>query len=79
MALPTATDVGWLSTHHDLKWAFPQLDLAISPPRVEEDKDKDKDVVGADGWAPPEPTNNPKDLWGFDNKDPPSTGTNLAA
>ena len=56
------------------------MDLAISPPIAEEDKDKDadKDVVVADGWVPPKPTNNPKDFWGFDEKDPPLASIALA-
>ena len=51
----------------------------ISPPKVEEDKDKDKDVVGADGWVPLKPTNDPKDFWAFDDKGSPLAGTTLLA
>lgn len=79
MAPPTTTDLGWLATHHDPKWAFPQLDLGISPPSVEEDKDKDKDDAAADGCTLPKPTNDPKDFWGSNDKDPPSVGTTFAA
>ena len=59
---------------------IPQSDLVISPPRPEGEKEKDDDVVViADEWALHEPSTNPVDLWGFDDRDHPSIGTALVA
>lgn len=45
MACPTSPDVGWPSAHRDPKWAFPQLDLVISSPRLEGEKETNDVVV----------------------------------
>ena len=79
MAPPFSIVVSWPATHCDPKWEFPRLDLAISTRKAEEDKDKDKDDVAANNWAPPKPTIDPKDFWGSDDKDPPSIDIALVA
>ena len=75
MAPPTAPTLGWPSTHLDPKWVFPWLDLAISPPRLEGEKEEDNVVVVTDGWAHSKPFYLPTFGWGSDDKHPPSLAT----
>lgn len=71
LVLPTALATGWPSAHSDPKWVFPRLDLALSPPRPEGEKDEDNDVATDEGWGPLEPSIHPTLGWGFDDRDPP--------
>ena len=60
MAPFVAPNANWPSVHRDPKWAFPWLDLVISPTKSEGEKEKDDVVTHVDGWAPPEPFSTPQ-------------------
>lgn len=81
MVPPTPPAPGWPSTPADPKWGYPCLDLAISLPRAEGEKNVDAPTTTVeDGWTPPDPPIHTPHFWGSDDKDPPpSAGTTLAA